>query len=209
VRWNGAITGVISTDPIEFSFGSRTYFATNLAGGLQFAISPKVRLDAEFGDTRLWESKRASIFGHQNDVQVSTGVTYLPGNLKLVRRELGPSHKFFDRTNVLLLSAGLLAQVADGVTTQRNQANCRRFNATIAPSTLDCAREEANPLARPFVTQGWAGQVALIGLVTAGESLLMYGIHRMGYHKVERIVPIPLAIGNAHAAYDNLQNGHR
>jgi hypothetical protein len=197
---------LISTDPIEFSFGSRTYFAVNFAGGLQYAISPRVRLDAELGDTRLWQS--TSIFGHQNDVQVSTGITYLPGDLKFVHRGLGPSHKFFDRTNVLLLTAGLLAQVADGITTQRNQANCQRFNAANASYPLDCAEEEGNPLARPFVTQGWVGQVALTGLVATGEILLMYGIHRMGYHKIERIVPIPLAIGNAHAAYDNLQYSH-
>jgi hypothetical protein len=197
---------VISTDPIEFSFGSRTYFAANFAGGLQYAISPRVRLDAELADTRLWQS--TSIFGHQNDVQVSTGITYLPGDLKFVHRDLGPSHKFFDRTNVMLLAAGLLAQVADGITTQRNRANCRRFEATAASYPLNCDREEVDPLARPFVAQGWVGQVALTGLVATGEILLMYGIHRMGYHKIERLVPVPLAIGNAHAAYDNLQNRH-
>ena len=205
VRWDHAITGVTSTNPIEFSFGSRMYFALNFAGGVQVAISPRIRLDAELGDTRF---RLTNILGHENNVQISTGISYSPGNLKLVHREAAASHRFFDRTNVLLLSAGVLAQVADGVTTQRNQANCRRFNTTIAPFPLDCAREEANPLARPFVTQGWAGQVALIGLVTSGEVLLMHTIHRLGYHKVERIVPIPLAIGNAHAAYDNLQN-HR
>lgn len=205
VRWDNAITGVTSTNPIEFSFGSRTYFALNFAGGVQVSINPRIRLDAELGDTRLWLT---NILSHSNDVQISTGISYLPGNLKLIHRESPASHRFFDRTNVLLLSAGLLAQVADGVTTQRNQANCRRFNATTAPFPLDCAQVEANPVARPFVAQGWPGQIPLVGLVTTGEVMLMHTIHRMGYHKIERMVPIPLAIGNAHAAYDNLQD-HR
>ena len=64
---------------------------------------------------------------------------------------------------------------------------------------------ESNPIARPFVAHGWGGQLSLAVIVNSAQAAAMYTIHRMGYHKVERVVPLALAAGSGIEAYRNLQ----
>ncbi len=64
---------------------------------------------------------------------------------------------------------------------------------------------ESSSLARPFVSRGWGGQIAFSGIVNGVTVLTSYGLHRMGHHRIERIVPALNAVGEACAAYGNLQ----
>jgi len=80
-----------------------------------------------------------------------------------------PSHKFFDRQNLVLLAATTTAIGLDGWSTQSVNPNW-----------------EQNPVARPFVTRGPAGQAAASGLGLSAAVLTAYTFHRMHHHKLER-----------------------
>ncbi len=83
-----------------------------------------------------------------------------------------PSHKFFDRQNVAAFAAlGTLITI-DAVHTQ------------LALQTHDFV--EGDPLARPFVTKGWAGQLAGSALGYGTALSLSYVLHRSNHHKLER-----------------------
>lgn len=81
-------------------------------------------------------------------------------------------HKFFDRQNKIAFGtlAGLIA--VDSITTQRltNSGRAR----------------EANPIWRPMVQQGWAGQTAASALGMASAMGASYTLHKTGHHKMER-----------------------
>ena len=81
-------------------------------------------------------------------------------------------HKFFDRQNTVAFGtlAGLIA--IDSVTTQRLTNSGR---AT-----------EANPLWRPMVRQGWAGQMAASTIGFSAAVGVGYTFHKTGHHKLER-----------------------
>lgn len=83
-----------------------------------------------------------------------------------------PSHKFFDREN--LTAVGLLAGVIalDGAHTQLMLETHRYV--------------EGDPLARPFVSRGWPGQLAASALAYGGALGLSYTLHRTNHHKIER-----------------------
>ena len=103
--------------------------------------------------------------------------------------------EFLDRPARIRLSilAGLIA--ADSITTQHvlNMAGSR----------------EVNPLARPFVTHGAAGQLAASSLGYAFGIGTSYFFHRTGHHKMERIVQ-NVAIGvEAACVTNNLIQGAR
>jgi hypothetical protein len=87
-----------------------------------------------------------------------------------------PSHRFFDRTNVTLHAANFAMITGDMISTRL---------------ILDGGGREQNPLARPFVTHGLAGQVAASYAIGAGGTLLgSYWLHRTGHHRLERWTPI-------------------
>jgi len=81
-------------------------------------------------------------------------------------------HKFFDRQNTIAFGAlaGLIA--ADSITTQRLTNSGRAY--------------EANPIWRPMVRQGWAGQAAASALGYASALGVSYTFHKTGHHKLER-----------------------
>jgi len=83
-----------------------------------------------------------------------------------------PSHRFFDRRNVATFAAlgGLIA--IDGVHTQL-ALQTHRF-------------VEGDPLARPFVSHGWAGQLTGSALGYGTAISLSYMLHRTNHHKLER-----------------------
>ena len=212
VSWNRALTDlqVINFPPtsladITTTYGRRNFFAFALTGGIEYSLSPRVTLTAELGDTRV---RHTSYTGYArpmtNNFQTSAGVFYRFGKENLFElRSSHQDHKFFDRFNIALMTASLLAQTADAVTTQRGLKNCWR---TYGRSYWFCSNFEGDPIARPFVNQGWGGQVALAVVVNSAQTMVMYAIHRMGYHKVERLVPVPLTIEGGIQAYKNLQS---
>ncbi len=76
---------------------------------------------------------------------------------------------------------------ADGITTQQNLAH---------------HAQELNPLARPLVEHGWAGQLGASLLGYGGSLGLAYMFHQSGHHKLERFV-LHLAIGAEAAMVSN------
>jgi hypothetical protein len=96
-------------------------------------------------------------------------------------------HKFLDRHNKLslVIFGGLLA--ADGVTTQQNLGH----NA-----------HELNPVAKPLVDRGWAGQLAASALGGGSVLGLAYLFHQTGHRKLERFV-LHFAIGAEAAMVSN------
>ena len=81
-------------------------------------------------------------------------------------------HKFLDRQNTIAFSAmaGLIA--VDSITTQRLTNSGRA--------------SEANPLWRPMVRQGWAGQMAASAIGFSAAVGVGYTFHKTGHHKMER-----------------------
>jgi hypothetical protein len=86
-----------------------------------------------------------------------------------------PAHQFFERGNNtrFVVLAGLVA--ADGLTTQLALSGNGSFR-------------EINPLARPFVNQGTAGQVAASAIGLGASTGTAYLLHKTGHHKLERFV---------------------
>jgi hypothetical protein len=84
-----------------------------------------------------------------------------------------PAHRFFERGNNIrfVVLTGLVA--ADGLTTQLALSGSGSFR-------------EINPLARPFVNQGTAGQVAASAIGLGASTGIAYLFHKTGHHKLER-----------------------
>ena len=108
-----------------------------------------------------------------------------------------PSHKFFDRTNITLTVIESGALLADGIYTQRG---LRRYPET---------SREVDPLARPFVSRGWPGQILGGTIVVAADVGVRYWLHRKKRHRLERLVPLILitygTIGAIHNARELLR----
>ena len=108
-----------------------------------------------------------------------------------------PSHRFFDRTNVALHLASFAALTSDFLTTRQ---------------IINGGGREANPIARPFVSSGWGGQIAGTYILGGGGTLLTaYWLHRTGHHRLERLAPICVGIVEGLAVASNsrlLAHGH-
>jgi hypothetical protein len=98
------------------------------------------------------------------------------------------AHPFLGTSNVFLIYGNALSQTADAVTTQR---------------FISHGLQEGDPFARPLAKYGWSGQVSLSVLETSGEILAMYGLHRIGQHWVERLLPLCSATAHGVLAYNN------
>lgn len=146
--------------------------------------------------------------GAQEVHRVSAETVEAPSAVMAAAAEAGvaPAHRFFDRRNLELTAGNLFAQIADGITTQHllsrsGQMRTVRINGTVV--TMPYFYEEANPVARPFATRGWAGEASYIGMVTGTELGVRYLLHRTGHHKLERIVPLACAAVSGFAASRN------
>ena len=212
VSWSDAVRGVQMFPPgsvpsFRLLLGRQNFFTINLSGGFEYLVRPQVGLTVEMGETIIRRSNLTGIAQYGHDLQSSIGVHYHFGSLTSIERIKGdPHHRLFDRLNIGLLTMSLLAQTADAITTQRAQSHCRATNPQpVDPISGGCAALEANPIARPFVTHGWGGQIAVAGIVNTAQVAVMYGMHRMGYHRVERVPPIALTLGSIRGAYLNQQ----
>ncbi|MGO9325496.1 MAG: hypothetical protein ACLP07_13125 [Terracidiphilus sp.] len=84
----------------------------------------------------------------------------------------------------------LLGQASDAISTQRFRK--RGF-------------EEQDPLAKPFVDQGWPGQIGLAAIDNAAQLSVMFFLHRTNHHRVERLVPITFGVASGVMGYRNDQ----
>jgi hypothetical protein len=100
-------------------------------------------------------------------------------------------HHFFDRASLVLTTLESTALLADGATTQRA---LRRYPG---------AAYEADPLARPFVSHGWPGEVVAGALVVTADLAIRSVLHRTGHHRLERWPPIVVVAVCATAAIHN------
>ncbi len=94
----------------------------------------------------------------------------------------------------MLIGVSLLGQTADAITTQRG---------------LRHGAKEGNPLGKPFVDQGWPGQICLAAIENGAELAVMYLAHRHGHHRLERLLPLAVGLSAGFAAYHNQQISSR
>lgn len=196
------VVSSISTVP-SYALKRETFLTVGAVFGVERSFTPHMRLRVELGD-EFRDYRQASLRGtapspaQGNDrwgtsLTFATGISYALGP-SLPHRpgpEIpAPAHRFMDRRNAVLLSASVLAQAADAITTQRFV----RYGAV-----------EGDAVARPLVEQGWPGQIALAGLFTGAEVGAMYVVHRWGYHRLERLIPAVDAIASGTLAYTNVQ----
>ncbi len=168
-------------------------FVSDVGGGIEYFAPSRIHAKVELGDLLLYQGC-AQCYHWTNHVQFSTGVYAMigkpvPGGQFNAEGE--QPHRFLDRTNLLFLAVSLLGQSAEAITTQRFHGH---------------GGQEADPLARPFVDQGWGGQVGEAVIVNAAQILVMYRLHKMGHHSIERIVPLVRAFGGGYEGYHNLQH---
>ena len=204
--YTGYTLGEVGGFPVYlFGYGRRTFPALGFGGGVDYALTRRLRVRAELGDqimryTQVYSVSSATGPANptstlwKNAITAKTGVYMVIGHAfaEPGRESAAPTQqRFVDRANVLLIGASVLAQTADGVTTQR---------------FLHHGIVEQNAFARPLVNEGVPGQVGAIVLATALEVSVMYGLHRLGYRKLERALPAALAAASGFAAYHNVQN---
>ena len=87
-------------------------------------------------------------------------------------------HAFFDAKNIALFSLGAAFVASDSITTQR-MVGTGRF-------------DEQDPIAKPFVNNGWKGQALISAIGFGGSVGLSYVFHKFGHHKMERYVGLSL-----------------
>jgi hypothetical protein len=87
-----------------------------------------------------------------------------------------------DSTNIALTGLESSVLLADGIFTQRA---LRKY-----PDVF----READPIARPFVSRGWPGQIAGGALFVTADVALRYLLHRKNHHRVERLLPLVLTV---------------
>ena len=198
ITWSRTLAGYdFSTVPALGVYGRRTEFALDLGGGVEFFPNERLSVRFDLGDTLthargFFQDGFVLDPGFHGNLQASTSVYLRMGKRSYLaeRQNLGSetSHKFFDGTNIALMATSALAQTADMVTTQH---------------FVSRGGIEGDPIARPFVSHGWGGQLALFGIVNTSEIMTMYGIHRLGHHRIEKIAPIALTIASSVFAYHN------
>jgi hypothetical protein len=195
-RWSSVITGVVSSptpapvsNPFNFSIGTSVRFASTVGAGFEYSPNGRIHLRAEVSDLLI----RYSATTWTNNLQPSIGIYaglgrpiyWMP---PVYRAET--AHSFRDAPNSVLFLGSVLAMTADAVTTQR----------FISHGVL-----EGDPFARPLVKYGWSGQISAMFLEASAEAVAMYALHRIGQHRLERMVPVGLATTHGIFAYKNAQ----
>jgi hypothetical protein len=99
------------------------------------------------------------------------------------------TRKFWTFENKINFSIFAAELAADAVTTQRG---------------LDRGMREANPLARPLVTHGAAGQAAASAIGMSMALGTAYFLHRTGHYKAERIAVRLMLAGEGFAVGQNI-----
>jgi hypothetical protein len=189
LNWNDVITQVVAPNPPAFTFiyGGINRFVSDVGAGFEYSPTARIHVRGEVTDLVM----RYTSFDWTNNLQPSAGVYVGLGKAIAWTPpvyDARKSHRFFDRQNVVLITGSALAATADGITTQRN----------IARGVV-----EADPFARPLVKYGWSGQISIEALEAGGEIVGMYGLHRIGQHWIERLLPACVATTHGILAYQN------
>jgi hypothetical protein len=193
------------TPTIGSNFGRRNSFVIDLGGGVEFSPRPPTRVRIQVGDLLVRSNTRyASTYDGTtyviasdpwvNQLQATGSISWAFGKpVAWTPPDIHqpPSHRFFDQLNIALITVSLLGQASDAITTQR---------------FVKRGWQEGDPLAKPFVEHGWPGQIGLAVLDNAAELSVMYALHRMHGHRVERAVPIVFGSASGISAY---RNDHR
>jgi hypothetical protein len=212
MSWSSVLTGFTftpkGTGPNSYyevaNYGRLTSFATEIGGGAEYSPTPRVHLRIDMGDllVRFNDNLQfkfptytsacgAFCTKWADNLQTTAGVYFGVGKPIVwtpPRPDAEPSHRFFDRTNFGLLGVSLAGQAADAITTQR---------------FISHGLPEGDPLARPLVKYGWSGQIGLAVLLNGGEISAMYWMHKKHQHRLERILPLPIAAASGVLAYRN------
>jgi len=209
VIWSKVFSGSVlsAPDPLVTDtrfYASEGYLAMGAGAGFEYSPKPRIHLRASVGTLVVdYRRDRANGCGDQCAGQptawdfqsdLNAGVYVGFGrtvSLGMERLPPEPTHRFFDKTNLACLSVSVLAQTADGIGTQHFIHN---------------GYQEQDGLARPLIDRGWPGQIAAGVLVDSAEILAMYTLHRLGHHRLERLLPIAATGPSAYAAYGNLSS---
>lgn len=187
-----------------YTFGRRTSFALNLGGGVEYSPRSRMRVRMEVSDlvvdsndtfTTLvpLNGTKAASGGHiwLDELQTTGSVSWALGKPIIWTPpdiHQAPSHRFFDKTTFAVLTISLLGQASDAITTQR---------------FIKRGRSEGNPISKPFVEQGWPGQIGLSVLDNATQLSVMFALHRLHHHGLERAVPISFGAASGIMGYRN------
>lgn len=176
---------------ITVSSPGSSLFVSDVGGGVEYFASSRVHAKVELGDLLMYQGC-AECYHWTNHLQFSTGVYTLIGKPlagKPFDTSNERSHRFFDKTNLTFLTISLLGQASDAITTQRFISHGKG--------------PDADPLARPFVSHGWGGQVSLAALDNAAQLSVMFALHRMHQHRIERAVPLIFGAASGIEGYHN------
>ena len=195
LTWDRVITGVAYPTPGAFTFvyGSRSSFVADLGAGFEFSPASRIHLRAGVGDL-ITRQGRSS---WTNNVQPHAGLFVGLGRPLAWRPPVyspHTTHPFWDQWNIVLVSGSVLAMTADSITTQR---------------FINQGQREGNPLAAPLVKYGWSGQASVEGMETAALIMGIYGLHRIGHHWMERLVPCAIAAAHGILAFQNTKASSR
>jgi hypothetical protein len=187
LNWNHVVKQQSSSPPYPFTFGGHTSFVSDVGGGVEYSPGARIHVRVEVGDLVV----RYATASWSNMLQSSAGI-YVgvgkPIDWKPPTYDAKTSHPFFNKLNIALITCSVLGTTADGITTHQ---------------FMEHGIAEADPYARPLVKYGWSGQVSLATLEVGGEILGMYGLHRIGQHWLERLLPVSLATTHGIFAYKN------
>ncbi len=197
----GESGGVNAALSITLHYSGGFYFAGEADAGVEFAVTPRTHVRVEGGDQLVrykpvrFTSNIYPVYpqpiGWDSNAMLKLGVyTSLGGGIgkPVERYEHRAPHRFFDRTTIGLLAFSLLGQATDAVTTQH---------------FLHHGISEADALARPFVDRGWGGQAAMAIMDHSAQIGVMFALHKIGHHRMERALPIAMGIEGGYSGYHN------
>ena len=177
-------------------------FALQWGEGVEYFLTPHIHLRVEIDDIAIKYHQFGGGLCYPctgngwtgNNDNLTAGAYWSVG--KPVRwtpmdEQAAPKHRFFDRYNLALMTASALARTSDDITTARFLAE---------------GRPEQTPFSRPFVRNGWPGFTGQAILWQGQEIGVMYALHRLHLHWLERIVPVYDAFSEAVAALRNARN---
>jgi hypothetical protein len=211
LSWSHVILDTSYVEPPQdrSTLGRRNSFAIDMGGGVEYSPQSRMRIRLGLGDLLVHSnnaytvtfppppgssSEVTHVFASNpwvNELQANGEVSWEFGKPILWMppdTHQPPSHPFFDRANFAVLTISLLGQAADAITTQRFRHH---------------GISEGDPLARPFVDQGWPGQIGLAVIDNGAQLSVMYALHRMHKHWLERTVPLVFGGDSAVNAYRN------
>lgn len=202
LHWSNVYQGVgnVTSSGATTFTGPETALEMQAGFGAEFALPH--RLSFRIHETGNWDhlgpqplyvypfpaTHSASSHDWHDTARMDLLVGLWPSHEYDLRAPRSDSHRFLDRTNLLLIAASVGGEAADGYTTQ---------------VFLKQGSHEADALARPFVNHGWAASIAAGAIVEAGQLAIMYGLHRKGHHRLERIAPMLVAADGGGNAYRN------